>query len=835
MELKENKKDISQIYRYLYKLQKSGKIHRNTLKKELINSGKFSSKARFSTILESLIALGTVQADGEYVSLNPSIIQTGVLQQDGNGFFVTTNKSRKHLPVDKSIAAGFGLGEPLEIVVEFNDKKPIVTVLGRGKELVFDDKKAAKQLEKTNAAEKKEVHLRPETYIDKGNKLLGRVVKTGYDELVFIPNRKSLAIRHIPIMNEKEEQAAFQDKICVMDLDHLESPLLGGTIVEVKGDAGNPIHEYDAIAENYGARINWNDPELVEEIKQIPTSVDVTKLNLISEDDALFEKRGKTVDLRNIPFATVDPATCRDMDDAIYSTINEDGDIVCYTAVANVTKYVDLNSKIGEKYVIGAFTFYAPNQAYNILPTILSTNICSLNPNEDRLALVIKTTIDSETGEVKSSDFYDALIKSRKKYSYDDAQAITDNLKPSTSKDDLHTKLALGEELSEDEQVLMNYYTAETIKKEFTRRQMIRFNANHERDIVFDADLQDVLDIQMAPHLEYHEVIEAFMITANEATAKYSNENNIDTIFRTHAAPNSRKIERAHEFFEILGLPIPSELSAQSTIELLDYVKGSTNEDVINDFLIKMQSRAVYSDSLHPNKQQEMPEGYNDMISHYAIQSKNYSHTTSPIRRLADYVVHYNLLAKMHGTKPIKKDDISNIINILNQRQLDVDQAEKDFDDVSSVFYCEKHIGDKLKGKVTKFRYCLPSEGYEDEIVAIVRNEDKGISVEIPLSQVLGRNTQDYTISDKGCAIYDTRGNVVLTICTPLEFIIKSADRVAMTITGTTNKTLTSDSKAQKQSKGDKYYFQTYGYLNKTRPRISYQEKTQHKHRTKDE
>lgn len=154
MELKENKKDISQIYRYLYKHQKDGGIHRNTLKKELINSGKFSSKTRFSTILESLIALGTVQSNGEYVNLDPSIIQTGVLQQDGNGYFVTTNKSRKHLPVDKSVAAGFGLGEPLEIIVEFYDKKPIVTVLGRGKELIFDDKKAAKQLEKNQHSHK---------------------------------------------------------------------------------------------------------------------------------------------------------------------------------------------------------------------------------------------------------------------------------------------------------------------------------------------------------------------------------------------------------------------------------------------------------------------------------------------------------------------------------------------------------------------------------------------------------------------------------------------------------------------------------------------------------
>lgn len=831
--MEQNTKDISLIYRYIYKNQKNGRIHRNILKKELINSGKFSSKIKFSSILESLISLGTIQIDGEYVSINPSIIQTGILQQDGNGYFVTTNMSRKHLPVEKSVATSFGLGTPLDVIVEFHNKKPNVTVLGRGKEISFDTKKSKqKSLEpEKNQQEpvlsKQEVPLHPETYIEKGNFLLGRVVKISHDDLVFIPNRKSLPLRHIPIKNNKEELANFQDKICVIELDNIEAPFLGGRIVEVKGDAGNPIHEYDAIAENYGAIMSWSDPKLAEEIKKIPSNVDVTKLDLISEDDAIFEKRDKTVDLRNIPFATVDPANCRDMDDAIYSTIDEDGNIVCYTAVANVSKYVDLHSEIGQRYLNGAFTIYAPNRAYNILPTALSTGICSLNPNEDRLAFVVKTTLDKSNGQVLESDFFDAIIRSRKKYSYEDAQAITDELKPTISKEDLHTKLALGKELTPEEQVLMNYYSAETIKVGFAQRKMLRFNANRERDIRFDNDLKDVVDIQVAPHLLYHEVIESFMITANEASAKFARENKIDTIFRIHDAPASGKINRANEFFEILGIPISDDLSAQNTIDLLQLVKGSANEDIINDFLIKMQSRAVYSDKLFSKKKEKNLDIYSDPISHFALQSLNYSHTTSPIRRLADYVVHYNLLSNMHGTKPISKDDIQAIVEILNQRQLDIDQAEKDFDDISSVIYCEKHIGDTLKGKITKFRYCIPSEGYEDEIVVIVRNEEKGISVEIPLSQVLGKNAQNCMISEQGCAVFDMRGNVVLTICKPLNFIIDRADRKTMTIVGKTNKALNLTSDSNRQN--DRFYFNDTGFIDKNKRRIKHESKAKHK------
>ena len=146
----------------------------------------------------------------------------------------------------------------------------------------------------------------------------------------------------------------------------------------------------------------------------------------------------------------------------------------------------------------------------------------------------------------------------------------------------------------------------------------------------------------------------------------------------------------------------------------------------------------------------------------------------------------------MHGTKPISAHSIQNIVEIANERQLDVDQAEKDFEDINSVMYCEKHIGEKMSGRVTKIRYTSFEEGYEDNIVVIVKNEDKGINVEIPLSQILGRPGLDCEISAQKCAVYDKRGNVVLALCKPVDFIIDQADRKAMRVVGKTNKELVS-------------------------------------------
>lgn len=772
--------NISAIYRFAY--QNAG-THKNTLRKKLMLKGKVGSKNKFNDAFNALVSSKRLVVDKEKVYVNPELVSLGIVQKAGDEAYIVTPKTNKHFQIHKSVASGYKNGDLVDVVIEQIDGKKQAIVLG----------KSEKPLEQEKEERKPSAFENTHQPYNNENMVLGRVVKLSHDNLVFIPNKKSFEIRQIPILNPKEDFASFQDKICIMNIINPEAPLLGGYITEVKGDAGNPIHEYDAIAESYGAIMSWSEPMLEEEIEKIPTSVNTDSLPLISEQEAKFMQRGHVVDLRHIPFATVDPATCKDMDDAIYSTFDENGDIVCYTAVANVTKYVDLNSNIGQKYIEGGFTIYAPNKAYSILPSKLSTGICSLNPNEDRLSFVVKTVIDKNTGKAKSSNIYDAVIRSRQKYSYEQAQETVNQIENNYSKEHLMHKCLIGTPLSPEEQLLMNYYAGQLIKAGFERRKMIRFVSNKEREVVFDGDLQTVVDILPVPHLYYHEVIEAFMITANEATAKYTKDNNLNNIFRVHDEPNPRKEERANEFFDILGIDFDGDLSAEGTRNLIELIKDTANEEIINNFLIKMQSRAVYSNHLYSNKKESKPEDWvGEQISHYALQSPHYSHTTSPIRRVPDYVTQFNILAHMHGTKPISTHSIRNIVEIANERQLDVDQAEKDFEDINSVMYCEKHIGEKMSGRVTKIRYTSVEEGYEDNIVVIVKNEDKGINVEIPLSQILGRPGLDCEISAQKCAVYDKRGNVVLALCKPVDFIIDQADRKAMRVVGKTNKELVS-------------------------------------------
>lgn len=814
-------KIISAIYRAIYKNGEGG-IHRNVLKKQVIANQKVASKSNITPILEGLIALGKLKLDGEMISINSQFQQVGILSEENGKFFIICSNSNRHLPVDKSIAAGYKVGDMLDIVTDYNGKTQTATLLG----------KSSKVLRKENQKQEKNQtndHSLANSLSD--DCLLGRVVKKSHDELVFIPNKKSIETRQIKILNNTEELSKFQDKICIMRLESKVNPFFGGTIIEVKGEAGNTIQEYDAIAESYGAIMSWTGDAIENEISQIPTSVDSSKLDLISEKDAKFAQVGKIVDLRNLDFVTVDPATCKDMDDAIYSSIDENGDIVSWTAVANVSKYVDLDSLIGNRYINGGFTIYAPNKAYNILPTELSTGICSLNPGVDRQALVIKTIIDRKTGEAKSSKIYDALIQSRKKYSYEEAQSIVDDKKDEFSRDYLEQKIIFGEKLSLDEQTLMNYYAAETIKAGFLNRKMIRFNSNNERDIKFDEDFNNVIDIKTVPHLLYHEVIEAFMITANEATAKYTKDKKLDSIYRVHDEPNRQKNMKASEFFKTLGITFDSGLSAQSTLDLINTVKGSDYEETVNNFLIKMQTRAVYSDQLYNDKsQQDDYFNLDNQISHYALQSKHYSHTTSPIRRVVDYVVHYNILADIHAQKPLSKNKVSHIIEIANQRQLDIDQAEKDFDDISSVLYCEKHIGEKFSGLITKFRYSSSDDEYDrDKIIVIVKNKEKGISAEIPLSKIIGNKAFSCSISEQSCMVLDNNGKIVLSLCRPLDFIVEKADRKTMNIIGKTDKILAHE------ENNSHYYENSNGFVNKKYNRMKRFNYNKSHHKSKEE
>ena len=776
----ENTKLKEDIYKFL--TQNAG--DRYAITEKLMDLKMASSRRKIESAIDQLISEGRLLEKGKNIECNHNYLkQARVFSKDGKIYVVFSGNKERYLvenPFDFKIHNGAKVEVGSYLKVDKNRTIPTLFI---------------------SEVEKKSEKI----IVEEGSGLIyGRVMKTSGDELAFFANDKRFA-HPIIITNDKLEMSKFQDKICILKIETEEFGYnqASGKIVEVKGDAGNPISEYEAIAASHGAVMSWDDDAFKEEIENAPLKVDVSKYKLVSEDEYSLHKSEKDciADLRALCFTTTDPVDCKDMDDAIFSTFDENGNLVIYTAVANVSKYINLNSNIGRQYLTGCFTTYSPNKAYNILPPQYSTNICSLNPNEDRLALVVKSVIDSKTGDKISDEIMDAIIESKGKYSYEKAQEICD--KSSLSTTDLYKKIMAGKDLTPDEQIIMNQKASKILSKNFDKRGSLQFESKDEYRVIFNEDMSDIEDIVPEDNCAYHKVIENFMVSANESTAKYALDNNIPNIFRVHNSPIESKTDRAIEFFGFLNIAFDGDLSVKGLRKVLALVKGTNKEKTVNRFLIRLQSKAKYSTSIDPEANKDVLIGKlkyqgglgEEGISHFGLQSTGYSHSTSPIRRVPDYLTHYNILAHIHGEKPYGINKLSNIVEWANDMETQNKQAEREFQRVNSAIYCEHHIGDVMHGTISSFKRGKDSLAKDsiDGITVEIENEEKGIVVQVPLREVLASkdiSIHNCALSRYGSAIVDAvKGTPILRICEDIDFKILSANRVSGQIEATTDVT----------------------------------------------
>lgn len=671
---------------------------------------------------------------------------------------------------------------------------------------------------------------------EKSNIVYGRMVKVNQDNLKFMPDNKKAVDGEITILTDKKLLPKYENKLCSVEL--LPSRGLDkqpcGLLKDILGDAGNSREEYELIARSSGAIMNWLDPAILKELEKIPTEVDLTAFNLATEDGVITINNGKAetvVDLRHLPITTVDPKDCQDMDDAICSTFDKDGNIITYTAIADVPRYVSLNSLIYKYYIRGGFALYLPTRTYGILPPELATRICCMTENEPRMAYVVKTIHDKSTGKPIKSQFEFAVVESKKKFSYEQAQEIIDK-NPNITKMYLLDKIKSGEDLTIEEVTVMNKYASDLISKEFSSRNRIDFGTRKEFRPVFNEDGTKIIDMVPVDTSETHKIIETFMISANEESARFALEHNIPIIYRVHDEPNDNKIEQAYEFFGYLNIPFDGDLSPSGTKAILESVKGTSKESAVSNFLVRMQSKAKYSittdpkadmliggsprrsGSRHQNnhfvsgklaqlnrsaRNQALGELIEDikneekLISHYGLQSTHYSHTTAPIRRITDYVTIYNIRAYQNHTEMIPISVVKEIAQWANERQDAIDQAERERDEVNSALYCESHINEVLKGRICGFKSLVDGKisGAKD-IMVIVESIEKGIRVQIPAIEILGEGAigKNIGISQYGSAIVNKQtGAGLLRLCENVTFKIAEANGMTRTAYASTKLT----------------------------------------------
>lgn len=372
-----------------------------------------------------------------------------------------------------------------------------------------------------------------------------------------------------------------------------------GKVIEVMGDHMAPGMEIDMAIRSYDLPHQWSQAALDESL-EFPLNV---------KDVDLSNRK----DVRKLPFVTIDGADARDFDDAVFCKKTQKG-WKLYVAIADVAHYVRPGTAIDKEAYERGTSVYFPEQVIPMLPEVLSNGLCSLNPHVDRLCMVCEMRID-EQGRVVATSFYQGLMHSHARLTYDQVGAIFNKTEPSL----LEAHKNLLPQLNE----LQGLY--KVLKKAADLRGSLEFDTVETR-FVFD-DSRKIKSIEPLVRHDAHRLIEVCMIAANAATARFLKKHKVPNLLRIHDGPSLERLQKLRDFLSELGLtlgggesPEPSDyrfLSAQ--------IKGRPDAHLIEMVMLRSMSQAMYS-----------PE----QKGHFGLALDLYAHFTSPIRRYPDLLTH---------------------------------------------------------------------------------------------------------------------------------------------------------------------------------------------------
>ncbi|MCP5406659.1 MAG: ribonuclease R [Chromatiaceae bacterium] len=428
--------------------------------------------------------------------------------------------------------------------------------------------------------------------------IVGRIYIEGGLGFVVPDNKR---INQDLVVRENDLNGAVHGQIVVAEI--LEQPSKRsqptGRVVAILGEHMAPGMETDVAIRAHGLPLEWPD-EVMTEISGLGETIDERQIS------------GRK-DLRKLPLVTIDGADARDFDDAVYCEATPKGWklLVC---IADVSSYVRPHSALDKEARVRGTSVYFPDRVIPMLPEVLSNGLCSLNPEVDRLCMVCELQIDRQ-GKIIRSKFYDAVMRSQARLTYDQVAAMLLNGDIRLSKKyanllpHLHQLYALYQVLHASRGV----------------RGAIDFDTTETR-ILFN-DESKVERIEPVQRNDAHRLIEECMLAANVAAARYLLRKKLPALYRVHEGPPEQKLVDLREFLAELGLQLSGgeKPSAKDYADLLDSIQGRPDSHLLQTVLLRSMSQAVYS---------------SENIGHFGLAFPAYTHFTSPIRRYPDLVVH---------------------------------------------------------------------------------------------------------------------------------------------------------------------------------------------------
>lgn len=454
----------------------------------------------------------------------------------------------------------------------------------------------------------------------------------------------------------------------IVHLDYVKDISRGRVLAKIdypighKNAPGNDT-EIAMIASEFDVHL-FMPEEVKEEAKKFPSK--------LTEEEIQKEIAKGRVDLRGDTTTTTDGKDTKDIDDAIQDEVLPNANFKVTVDIADVSYYVKMNTAVWKYAELKGNSDYLANKVGPMLPIELSNGICSLNPNEDRYAMSCVMEID-HAGNIVNENVFISVIKSKKKMNYDAVQDIIDDketedtkdyttvkytVKPNETIEDIAFKNCIttsrllefnkpedikpGNEINIPVRdiVKLMYKVSKVMENKLHKLGKIDFESSSEKKQIFDEN-EKLIDIVPRVQRPAETIVENHMIYANVGFTRFTCNalsqiipNMIPFVFRIHENPNPKKIEDFMKMLSIFGINYPKKINPEHVTskdiqELLDYLKDRENYKIFSKKLLRSMQKARYS-----------PEAKGHFGLGLAANERDYTHFTSPIRRMCDLLVH---------------------------------------------------------------------------------------------------------------------------------------------------------------------------------------------------
>ena len=439
-----------------------------------------------------------------------------------------------------------------------------------------------------------------------------------------------------------------------------------GEIIKVLGRSSTPGIDTGMIIEEYELPTEFPE-DVITEAEALPGEV----------AESMLKER---VDLRTLQTVTIDGERAKDFDDAVSIERLPDGRFRLWVHIADVSYYVPWGSELDNESYNRGTSVYLPDRVIPMFPERLSNHICSLNPREDRLTLTAEMMFDGNGNRINYK-IYESVINSNERMTYTAVKEILE---------DEDSKI-----ISRYSDLIETFHLMRELCLKLRAKRMGRGSIDFdlpEPEIILDLQSKTINIVRSERNIA-HQIIEEFMLAANETIAQHMGNKEIPFIYRVHESPDEDKIMEFNEFMEDLGYKFKLNHQQPKTFQrLLNKLEGKSEETLINQLLLRSMKQARYS---------------TENIGHFGLASEHYTHFTSPIRRYPDLIVH-RLIKEVSKNRRIKEErkslldaKLKDIAKHSSERERLSMEAEREVVELKKLEFMQDKIGSEYDGVIS--------------------------------------------------------------------------------------------------------------------------------------